>query len=69
MLKISWKDRVRNEVILRRLQTKYHLLEDRMKRKLKYAGLVLRGSSGISHLQILEDFCAGKRKVGASRRV
>ena len=52
--KISWKDRVKNEKILRQLQTKYHFMEDMMKRKMKYAGHVLRGSSGLFHLQILE---------------
>src|SRR6267154_43763 len=65
MLKISWKDRVRNVEILRRLQIRYHFVEDMMKRKVKYAGHVLRGSSGLPHLQILEE----KRKVGAPRRV
>ena len=36
MLKISWKDKVRNEVILSRVQTKLHFMEDIMKRKLRY---------------------------------
>ena len=39
-----------------------------MKRKLRYAGYVLRGSSGLSHLQILEGYVEGKRKVGRPRR-
>ena len=39
-----------------------------MKRKLRHAGHMLRGSSGLSHLQILEGFVAGKRKVGRPRR-
>ena len=39
-----------------------------MKRKLIYAGLVLRGSSGLSHLQILEGYVEGKRKVGRPKR-
>src|SRR6267154_149433 len=69
MLKISWKDRIRNEEILRQLQTKYHFVEDMMNRKMKYSGHVLRGSSGLSHLQILEGYVDGKRKVGAPRRV
>ena len=69
MLKISWKDRVRNVEILRRLQTRYHFVEDMMKRKMRYAGHVLRGSSGLTHLQILEGYVEGKRKVGAPRRV
>src|SRR6267154_2422704 len=69
MLKISWKDRVRNVEILRRLQTKYHFVEDMMKRETKYAGPVMRGLSGLTHLQILEGYVKGKRKVGAPRRV
>src|SRR6267154_2465981 len=69
MLKISWKDKVKNVEILRRLQTKYHFVEDMMKRKMKYAGHVLRGSSDLTHLQILEDYVEGKRKVGAPRRL
>src|SRR5258708_3998844 len=69
MLKISWKDKMKNEEVFRRLQTKYHFVEDMMKRKMKYAGHVLRGSSGLSHLQILEGDVEGKRKVGAPRRV
>ena len=39
------------------------------KRKLKYAGHALRGSSKLSHLQILESRIEGKRKQGAPRRV
>ena len=39
-----------------------------MKRKLAYAGHVLRGSSGLSHLQILEGPMEGKKKVGFPRR-
>src|SRR6267154_1695979 len=68
ILKISWKDRVRNKEILRRLQTTYHFVEDMMKRKMKYAGHVLRDSSGLTQLQILEGYVKGKRKVCAPRR-
>ena len=39
-----------------------------MKRKLRYAGHVLRGSSDLSHLQILEDYVERKRRVGGPRR-
>jgi len=39
-----------------------------IKRKLKYAGHVLRGSSGSSHLQILEGRVEGIRKVERSGR-
>src|SRR3989442_5930092 len=68
ILKISWRDRIKNEEILKRLQKRLYFVEDMMKRKLRYAGHVLRGSSGLSHLQILEGFVAGKRKVGTPRR-
>ena len=43
-------------------------MKDMMKRKLRYAGHVLRGSSGLSHLQILEGYVERKRKVGRPRR-
>ena len=39
-----------------------------MRRKVRYAGHVLRGSSGLTHLQILEGQIEGKRKVGSPRR-
>ena len=39
-----------------------------MRRKLAYAGHVLRGSSGLSHLQLLEGPMKGKKKVGSPRR-
>ena len=55
---------MKNEVILKLMHTKLHFMEGTIKRKLKYAGHVLKGSSGLSHLQILEDRLEGKRKVG-----
>ena len=39
-------------------------MEDMMKRKLRYAGHVFRGSSGSSHLQVLEGYVEGKTKGG-----
>src|SRR5207247_1426992 len=51
-MEISWRDEVKNEEILKRLQKRLHFVEDMMKRKLRYAGYALRGSSGLSHLQI-----------------
>ena len=69
ILKISWMDRVKNSEILRRLQINYHFVEDMMKRKMKYAGHVLRDLSGLSHPQILEGYVYGNRKVGTPRRV
>ena len=68
MLKISWMDKVTNVEVLNRMQTKLHFMADMKRRKLNYAGHVLRGSSGLSHLQILEGKIEGKNKVGAPRR-
>ena len=39
-----------------------------MRRKWRYAGHVLRGSSGTSHLQIIEGKMVGKPKVGRIKR-
>ena len=39
-----------------------------MKRKLRYVGHVLRGSSGLSLPQILEGYVEEKRKAGGPRR-
>ena len=68
ILKISWRDRVKNEVVLKRMHTKLHFMEDMLKRKMKYAGHVVRGSSGLSYLQILEGSLEGKQKVRRPKR-
>ena len=44
------------------LQTELHFTKDMIKRKIEYAGYALRGSSDLSHLQILEDRVEGKIK-------
>ena len=49
------------------MHTELHFLKDMMKRKMKYAGHVLRGSAGVSHLQILEGQVEGIRKQGRPR--
>jgi hypothetical protein len=62
ILKISWRDRVTNREVLGRMETGLHFVKDMMRRKCEYAGHVLRGSSGLSHLQMLEGRMDGKRK-------
>ena len=47
---------------------KPHFRIDMIKKKLRYAGHVLRGSSGASRLQIIEGKVVGKNKVDAPRR-
>src|SRR5437867_5828321 len=43
------------------IQTKLHFMKDMIKRKLRYTGHIMRVSSGLSHLQILEGYV--KKKV------
>jgi len=68
MLKISWVDKVTNQEVLNRINTEPHFMIDIIKRKLRFAGHVLRGSSGASHLQVIEGKVTGKNKVGCPRR-
>src|SRR5437867_3532236 len=51
------------------LNTELHFTRDMIKRKMEYAGHVLRGSSDLSHLQILEGRVKGKKKVGRPIRI
>src|SRR6267154_228123 len=73
ILGINWKDRVSTKKLMKRvqteLQTELHFTTDMIKRKMKYAGLVLRGSSGLSHLQILEGRMEGKMKAGCPIKI
>ena len=67
ILKIKWTDKVTNAEVLERLQTSMHFLCRMKKRKLEYAGHVLRGSSGETHLCLLEGRVCGKRPQGRPR--
>ena len=62
ILKVSWKNKVTNKKVLRRILTELHFMKDIIKRKMKYAGHVLRDSSGLSHLQIPEGWEKVKNK-------
>jgi len=46
ILKISWIDKITNVEVFDRMQTRSHFWKDIVKRKLEFAGHVLRGSSG-----------------------
>ena len=50
------------------MQVKLRFMEDMIRGKMKYAGHVLRGWSGLSHLQVLEGMVEGKMKMGAPRK-
>ena len=54
LLKISWKDRITNIEVLRRMHTSLHFIDNMKRQKLEYAGHVMRGSSGETHVYILE---------------
>src|SRR2546425_1774263 len=73
ILGISWRDHVSTPKAMERvqieLQTELHFTRDMIKRKMEYAGHVLRGSSGLLHLQILEGKVEEKKKVGHPIRI
>jgi hypothetical protein len=68
ILKVRYTDRVTNVEVLNRMLTELKFLRSMKKRKIECAGHVLRGSSGLAHLQILESHVERKRKVGRSNR-
>src|SRR3989442_12726604 len=73
ILWISWRDHVSTPKVMERvqikLQTELHFTRDMIERKMEYAGHLLRGSSGLSHLQILESRVEEKKKVGCPIRI
>ena len=69
ILGISWRDKVSTKKpVQTELQTELHFTRDMIKRKMEYAGHVLRGSSGLSHLQILEGRVEEKKEGGSSNK-
>lgn len=69
ILRISWREKVRNTEVLRRIgKRSFELLPNIKKRKLAYAGHIMRGSSGEFLLNILEGRIAGNRDRGRQRR-
>ena len=69
MLKISWTDKVSNESVLAAIKEQSLKFRNQMKKqKLSYAGHVLRGSSGMVALLMLEGKLDGKRPRGRPRR-
>ena len=69
ILKVRYTDRVTNVEVLNRIQTELNFLRRMKRTKMQYAGHVLRGSSGLAHLEILEGRVEEeKRKVGRPNR-
>ena len=69
MLKISWKEKVSDIEVLKRVDTKLHFGIDMWKRKLSFAGHVLRGSGGDNQQLVLEGKINGKRWKGRLRLI
>ena len=67
ILKVSYVDRVSNKAILNRLHLELHFERDMKRRKMEFAGHVLRRSSGETHLRLLEGKICGKRLRGRPR--
>jgi len=49
------------------VQTELHFTKDMRRRKLEHGRHVMRGSSGLTHLTILEDKVCGKKPSGRPR--
>ena len=69
ILMISWMDRVTNQEVLRRAgkDTKT-LYQNICRRKLKFAGHIIRGSSGMMCTNIIEGAIEGRRSRGRQRK-
>ena len=69
ILKISWRDRVTNIEVLRRVgETETRIYRAICRRKLKFAGHVVRGSSGEMAKNLIEGTVEGKRSRGRQRK-
>ena len=61
ILKIAWTDKITNEEICNRIDRKESLIHNIYKRKMRFAGHVIRDSSGELTSIILEGMVEGKR--------
>ena len=68
MQRLSWKEHQKNEDILMKVNVKERLTQQLAKRKLRYAGHIIRGSSGPLLNLALEGRINGKRGRGRPRR-
>ena len=69
ILKVScWRDRVTNQEVLRRVGDTRKLYQSISRSKLKFAGHVVRGSSGEMCTNIIEGSVEGKRSRGRQRK-
>ncbi|GFR70857.1 eukaryotic translation initiation factor 3 subunit F [Elysia marginata] len=67
-LKVPWTEKKTNKEIIQMADVGERLLQQLMKRKLRYAGHIMRGSSGPLLQLSLEGKIEGKRGHGRPRR-
>ena len=69
MLKVSWKDKVKNtEVLARMAEKEPRFYKNIARQKMAYAGHVPRSSSGLNALLIMEGKITGVEARGRPRR-
>ncbi|GFS15267.1 endonuclease-reverse transcriptase [Elysia marginata] len=68
VLRISWKEYKTNEEVLQAADVTERLLDQLIKRKLRYAGHVIRGSSGHLLQLALKSRIEGRRGIGRPER-
>lgn len=64
ILRLSWRDRVSNERVLRMLFKDRELLATVKRRKMEYLGHIVRGPKYVTLQTILQGKFEGKRRVG-----
>ena len=68
ILKISWTEKVTNQEVCRRINRGESLVKNIAKRKMRFAGHVIRGSCGELTSLVIEGMVEGKRDKGQQRR-
>ena len=68
ILKISYRQRIRNDEVINRIGTTNKWADEIAQRKMRFAGHILRRSSGTLTRLILEGLVTGKRDIGRQRR-
>ena len=69
ILQISWKEMISNEKELDMIGKRKSLLQDLIKRKMRFAGHIMRGSSRFLPRLILEGMIEGKRDRGRQKNL
>ena len=68
ILKISWEEMISDEKVLDIIGKRKSLLQDLIRRKMRFAGHIMRGSSGLLPRLVLEGMIEEKRDRGRQGR-